>query len=399
LWGFDVGFFSVRIGRLVGASAILAAGAVMLSVAAPADAVTTINGPINLATATSYGVIAATAITDTGPTTVSGDIGLSPGASSSYTGQAHVTQPGGTVVHTADAQSLQAQADLGNAYTVAASLTPTLAGQNELGGLSLPPGVYSSGSSLQVTGQLTLNAAGDPNAVWVFQAGSTLTTATNSSVMLVNGASACNVFWQVGSSATIGVGTHFVGSVMALTSVTAQTNATVAGRLLAENGAVTLDTNTITVPTGCTNASSTVVSSSASLTPATLPKGIVGRTFSTTIPVSGSPTPVFSLVSGTLPTGLTLSSDGTISGTPARAESTSFTVSASNGVGPASLATYSLSVAGALALTGADARPAVAAGLLLLVLGVLVLVYSLLRGRGRKNNAVDPAHPEGRPAD
>jgi hypothetical protein len=368
-------------------SAILAAGAVVLSVASPADAVTTINGPINLATATSYGVIAATAISDTGPTTIAGDIGLSPGASSSYTGQTNVTQPAGTFVHTADAQALQAQADLGNAYTVAASLTPTLSGQHELGGLTLTPGVYTSASSLQVTGQLRLDAAGDPNAVWVFQAGSTLTTATNSSMLLVNGASACNVFWQVGSSATIEVGSQFVGSVMALTSITAQPNATVAGRLLAENGAVTLDTNTITVPTGCANASSTVVSTSASLAPTTLPTATVSRAFSTTLPVSGNPTPVVTLVSGALPTGLTLSSSGTISGTPTRSQSTSFTVSASNGIGPAALATYALSVDNALAFTGMDARPAITAGALLLVVGVLVFVGSLLLSRNGRRRA------------
>ncbi|MCU1413893.1 MAG: Sortase [Microbacteriaceae bacterium] len=379
-----MGFFSVRVGRIAIATAILGAGAVVLSVASPADALTTINGPINLATATSYGVVAATAISNTGPTTIAGDIGLSPGASSSYTGQASVTQPGGTVVHTADAQSLQAQADLGNAYTVAASLTPTLSGQNELGGLSLTPGVYTSGNSLQVTGQLVLDGAGDPNAVWVFQAGSTLTTATNSSVLLTNGASACNVFWQVGSSATIGVGSQFVGSVMALTSVSALTNATVAGRLLAENGAVTLDTNTITVPTGCASASGTVVSTSASLAGTALPRAVVSRAFSTTIPVSGSPTPVVTLVSGTLPTGLSLSSNGRISGTPTRTQSTSFTVSASNGVGPASLATYILSVDSALAFTGFDARPAITAGALLLAIGTLVFVGALRRGHGRR---------------
>jgi hypothetical protein len=116
----------------------------------------------------------------------------------------------------------------------------------DLGGQRLTPGVYRSASSLGLTGALTLDGQGNANAVFVFQAGSTLTTASASSVNLVNGAQTCNVFWQVGSSATLGTASSFRGSILALTSITATTGATVDGRLLARNAAVTLDTNTIT---------------------------------------------------------------------------------------------------------------------------------------------------------
>jgi hypothetical protein len=119
----------------------------------------------------------------------------------------------------------------------------------DLAGLTLAPGIYNSASSLGLTKQLTLNGGGNPNALFVFQAGSTLTTASGSSVVLTNGAQACNVFWQVGSSATLGTGSTFRGSILALTSITVTTGTTIDGRVLARNGAVTLDTDTITKPT------------------------------------------------------------------------------------------------------------------------------------------------------
>ena len=150
-------------------------------------------------------------------------------------------------MHAADAVALQAQNDLTTAYNAAAGLAPTqnLTGQ-DLGGLTLTPGVYFFSSSAQLTGTLTLNDLGDPNAQFVFQIGSTLTTASNSSVVTINGGSmpGCNVFWQVGSSATLGTGTAFEGHILALTSITLNTGATILdGSALARNGAVTLDTN------------------------------------------------------------------------------------------------------------------------------------------------------------
>ena len=201
--------------------------------------------PVNLGTANSFAVLAGSTITNTGPTTINGDIGVSPG--SAITGF-----PPGIVsgtIHATDAVALQAQTDLTIAYNDAAGREPVTVVAGDLVGLTLVPGVYKSASSLLLTGTLTLDAQGAPNAVFIFQMGSTLTTASASNVNLINGAQACNVFWQVGSSATLGTNSNFTGDILALTSITANTGAKVNGRLLARNGAVTLDTNTITIAT------------------------------------------------------------------------------------------------------------------------------------------------------
>jgi|GEM_PF-1715647 len=197
---------------------------------------------IGLGTASEFSVLAGSGITNTGPTTIAGSVGSFP--TTSQTGFNTITLGGAN--YGGNAVTQQAHTDLLNAYNVAAGRTVnfTLASA-EIGGLTLPPGVYSSASSVGLTGTVTLNAAGDPNAIWIFQIGSTLITASDSSVLLINGAQACNVFWQVGSSATLGTNTDFSGTIMAQTSITANTGATVLGRLLALNGAVTLDTNTI----------------------------------------------------------------------------------------------------------------------------------------------------------
>jgi hypothetical protein len=154
-------------------------------------------------------------------------------------------------VHTADATALQAQSDLTTAYDDAAAKASTATVVADLAGQTLLPGVYKSLSSMSLTGPapLTLNADGNPDAVFVFQVGSTLTTGTGTSVVLGGSASACNVFWQVGASATLGTSSVFVGSLLAHTSITATSGAAVTGRLLARGGAVTLDTNTIHHPT------------------------------------------------------------------------------------------------------------------------------------------------------
>ncbi|MGI8822411.1 MAG: ice-binding family protein [Acidimicrobiia bacterium] len=152
-------------------------------------------------------------------------------------------------IHAGDAVAAQAQSDLTIAYNDAAgrACDTNLTGQ-DLGGLTLTPGVYCFSSSAQLTGALTLDAQGDPDAVFIFQIGSTLITASASTVNLINGAQACNVFWQVGSSATLGTNSIFRGTILALTSITVTTGATVEGRTLARNGAVTLDNNVITTP-------------------------------------------------------------------------------------------------------------------------------------------------------
>ena len=153
-------------------------------------------------------------------------------------------------IHSADAVALQAQSDLTTAYNDAAGRSPTANVPAFIGaGQTLAPGVYKASSSLEVGGSLTLDAGGDPNAVFIFQAPSTLITDSASSVILTNGAQACNVFWQVGSSATLGTNSAFTGTILALTSISVDTGDTIAGRALARNGAVTLDDDTITAPT------------------------------------------------------------------------------------------------------------------------------------------------------
>jgi hypothetical protein len=199
---------------------------------------------INLGTDTSFAVLAGAGITVTGPTTITGDIGTYP--TPSITGLGNVTLNGTN--HAGDAVTSQAQIDLVTAYNNAAGrpYDATYGGGFDLVGLTLDSGVYNDASSLFLSGNLTLDAQGNSDAVWIFQAGSTLITASNSTVTVINGGQASNVFWQVGSSATLGTYTDFVGNILASESITLNTGATVDGRVLAENGAVTLDSNTIT---------------------------------------------------------------------------------------------------------------------------------------------------------
>jgi hypothetical protein len=199
---------------------------------------------ISLGTAQNFTVLGGSTVTNTGPTVVTGDLGVSPG--SSVTGFPPGVVIAGTI-HAADAVAAQAQSHLTNAYNTAAGLPcgTDLTGQ-DLGGMTLTPGVYCFSSSAGLTGTLTLDLQGNPNAFFLFQIGSTLTTASASSVVLLNSGGAncaANVFWQVGSSATLGTGSSFQGNILALTSITLTTGADIDGRTLARNGAVTLDTN------------------------------------------------------------------------------------------------------------------------------------------------------------
>jgi Ice-binding-like len=205
---------------------------------------------VNLGTVDPFAVLAGSTVTNTGPSIVSGDLGVSPG--SAITGF-----PPGTVsgtIHNTDAVAMQAQNDLTTAYNFAAgeSCGTNLTGQ-DLGGLTLTPGVYCFTSAAQLTGALTLNAQGNSNAVFVFQIGSTLTTASASSVLFSNGGEGDNVFWQIGSSAVLGTTTAFAGNILALTSISLDTGANIGcGRALARNGAVTMDTNDVSINTeGC----------------------------------------------------------------------------------------------------------------------------------------------------
>jgi len=191
-----------------------------------------------------FAVLGASTVTNTGSSVITGDLGLHPGTA--ITGFPPGLVTGET--HTTDAVALQAQTDTTATYLDLEGQDCNTTISADLGGTTLTPGVYCSGSSMGLTGALTLDAENNPDAVWVFQMGSTLTTAVNSSVVLINGADACNVFWQVGSSATLGTTTSFIGNIFALTSITLVNGASVKGRVLARNGAVTLDNNTVTAP-------------------------------------------------------------------------------------------------------------------------------------------------------
>jgi len=228
---------SVRLGV-----ASLAAVGLFLSVPGAAQAAT--QPSVGLGTATSFAVLAGSKVTNTGSSIISGDLGVSPGSVSPFvTGFPPGVVTNGTQ-HVVDSVAAQAQLALTTAYLDAAGRKPFATIPVELAGQTLKPGVYSGGA-LGLTGTLTLDAAGDPGAVFIFKAASTLITGPGSRVKLINGASSCNVFWQVTSSATIGAGSQFRGTVMALTSISLNAGATVDGRMLARNGAVTLITNTI----------------------------------------------------------------------------------------------------------------------------------------------------------
>jgi hypothetical protein len=203
---------------------------------------------VPLGTAGNYAVLASATVTNTGPSWITGQIGLSPGTS--VTGF-----PPGTSGHQdiANSAALQAKIDLTAAYNNAAGQTPFTTLSGDLGGRTLVAGTYRSTGAL--TGTLVLDGGGITTGVWIFQMPSTLITASSSRVTLINGAQPCDVFWQVGSSATLGTATTFVGNILANTSITMTTGATLNGRALAgaiaPSGAVTLDTNRIIQASGC----------------------------------------------------------------------------------------------------------------------------------------------------
>jgi hypothetical protein len=205
-----------------------------------------------LGSAASFSVLGGSTVTNTGPTTMFGDLGLSPG--SSVTGAPHVLGQ----THVDDAVAIGAKNALTTSYNDAAGRPSNGSAGTDLAGQTFFPGVRTASSSLLLSsGSVTLDAQGDPSAVFIFKAASTLITASASQVVVLNGAQACNVFWQVGSSATLGTGTRFVGTVMASATITANTAATVHGRLLAQSGAVNMDTNTITTSNCASSATGT----------------------------------------------------------------------------------------------------------------------------------------------
>jgi len=265
----------------------------------------------DLGQAKSFGVLAASAVTNTGPSVIIGDLGISPNNASSVTGF-----PPGQVIgatHFADAVALQAQNDVTTAYNDLASQGCNTTISADLGGMTLIPGVYCSppASSMGLTGTVTLDAQGNPNAVFIFQIGSTLTTASNSLVRVINGGQSCNVFWQIGSSATLGTGTTFAGNILALASITLTTGASANGRALARTGAVTLDGSTVSV---CSPASNTPTLGKA-FSPATINAGGVSTL---TITLSNPTATVATLTAplvDTLPSGVVIAPTPNVSTT------------------------------------------------------------------------------------
>ena len=231
-----------------------------------------------------FAVLAGTAVTSTGDTTVNGDLGVSPGTT--LTGAPTVN---GTT-HLGDPAAAQAQLDLTIAYDDAAGRLGGAAASGNLGGQTLPPGLYTSETSMGISsGDLTLDGQGDPNAVWIFQMGTTLITSVGRQVILIGEAQAANVFWQVGSSATLGASSVFKGTILAYTSIALDTGAVLEGRALTRNGLVSLDGNTVTI--GNTVTASVMLLSSAVVTgPYTEAVGqsvnLITKTI--TVPVSGS---------------------------------------------------------------------------------------------------------------
>ena len=241
--------------------AVLLSG--LLAVGSQAGAATS---TVGLGTTAGYSVLGGQTVTNTGPSTLGGGVGVSPGTA--ITGFPPGTVAGAT--HAGDAEAAQAQSDLVIAYDDAVSRAPTASIAGDLVGQTLTAGVYKSTGPIALGGTMTLDGQGDPNAVFIFQIADTLITASASRVSLINGAQACNVFWQVASSATLGTTSSFVGTIMALTSITVATGTVVEGRALARNGQVSLDNNTFTTPS-CQTTTPTTTTTTATTAPTAVP--------------------------------------------------------------------------------------------------------------------------------
>lgn len=223
-------------------TAVVAACALAL---APSTAHAAIGTPVPLGAGASFVVLAGAGVTNTGATTLGGDAGSFP--TTSITGGGTITYVGG-VERGGDAVTQQAKTDLVTAYNAASAQTPDPLAAVELAGLTLEPGVYDTGGVIELNGNLTLDANGDPNAVFVFQSLSTLLAGAASSITFIDGATACNLYWRVPSSATILAGSQFAGTILAETTISFEAGATLQGRALAQTGEVTLINNTITLP-------------------------------------------------------------------------------------------------------------------------------------------------------
>ena len=298
---------------------------IAVALAVPSSVSAALVPTVPMATLESYSVLGASTVTSTGNTPLAGSLGLAPGTSVTGFPPGIVTAP--ALIDAANAAAAQAQIDLTDAYAnaVGRSLNGTVGA--DLGGLILQGGVYASTAAgpLGLTGTLTLDAAGDPTTVFIFTTDSTLITASSSVVSLSGGAQACNVFWRVGSSATLGSGSVFVGTILANVSITLNDSVTVAGRALARTGAVTLINDTFTTPscnlsvpttttTAAAGATTTTAAAGAATTVAGAATTLRGATATTatgattgtttlgstssTLPASGAGVPVASVLIG-----------------------------------------------------------------------------------------------------
>ena len=237
---------------------------------------------VPLGTSANYSVLGASTVTNTGNSVLNLSLGLWAGTSITGFPPGIVNAPG--TIDTTNAAAQQAQSDLTLAYVNAANRPIDATEPADLVNLHLSPGVYSGPSkgALLLSGPLVLDGGGNLDAVFIFQTDSTLTTASSSTVTLINGAQECNVFWQVGSSATLGTGSTFRGNILALSSITVTTGVTVHGRALARNAAVTLDTDVFTTPTCAQTAGATTTTVAPGT--ATTVVGTPGTPTASTIP-------------------------------------------------------------------------------------------------------------------
>ena len=233
---------------LIASAASLAEHGVNAGVIQGASSTSYYESGVTLGSTSTFAILAASTVTNTGASVVTGDIGVSPGTTVTGFPPGILNGP----FHLGDPAAAQAQLDLATAYNDAAGRTAgAVAVAGNLGGQTLTPGLYKSTTSLEISsGDLTLDAQGDPSGVFVFDMASTLVTTTGRQVILAGGAQATNIYWQVGSSATLGSNSVFKGSILALASITAASGADVDGRLLARTGGVSLDGNVVTVPAG-----------------------------------------------------------------------------------------------------------------------------------------------------